>query len=128
MPGKSANRAMAAVGEYETVLPFQAVGVKPFMVKGENPASVDEILLTLAREKYAVVFVQEIFYIASTAFIDELNREYETSLYPSQSKGVIGYGLESIRSSVERAVGMDIFPRNDDYGNSGGDTEWPLKR
>ncbi|GAB1399307.1 V-type ATP synthase subunit F [Aminivibrio sp.] len=110
MPGKSASRAMAAVGEYETVLPFQAVGVKPFMVKGENPASVDEILLTLAREKYAVVFVQEIFYIASTAFIDELNREYETSFIPIPGlKGSLGIGLESIRSSVERAVGMDIF-------------------
>ena len=110
MQGKSASRAMAAVGEYETVLPFQAVGVKPFMVKGEASSSVNEILLRLARERYAVVFVQEIFYVASTAYINELNGEYETSFIPIPGlKGSMGIGLESIRSSVERAVGMDIF-------------------
>lgn len=101
---------MAAVGEYETVLPFQAVGVKPFMVKAENVAKVDEILLSLARERYAVVFVQEVFYVASTAYIDELNVEYETSFIPIPGlKGTLGIGLQSIISSVERAVGMDIF-------------------
>lgn len=101
---------MAAVGEYETVLPFQAVGVKPFMVKGDETSAVEEILLRLAREKYAVVFIQETFYIASAAYIDGLNGEYETSFIPIPGlKGTLGIGLESIRNSVERAVGMDIF-------------------
>lgn len=110
MAGKSACRAMAAVGEYETVLPFQAVGVKPFMVREKETSVVEEILLRLAREKYAVVFIQETFYIASTAYINELNGEYETSFIPIPGlKGTLGIGLESIRNSVERAVGMDIF-------------------
>ena len=41
---------------------------------------------------------------------DELNDEYDTSFIPIPGlKGSMGVGLESIRSGVERAVGMDIF-------------------
>lgn len=110
MSVKNAGRSMAAVGEYETVLPFQAVGVKPFMIKEGGEGAVEEVLLTLAREKYAVVFIQESYYVESSQYIDTLNSEYETSFIPVPGlKGSMGIGLESIRSSVERAVGMDIF-------------------
>ena len=101
---------MAAVGEYETVLPLQAVGVKPYIIKDEDKSAVEEILINLARGKYAVVFVQESCYIPSSEFISELNNEYETSFIPVPGlRGSLGIGLESIRASVERAVGMDIF-------------------
>ena len=110
MQDKKTGHPMAAVGEYETVLPFQAVGVKPFMLQGKTSEEVESVLLGLAREKYAVVFVQESFYIASSEYIDTLNGEYETSFIPIPGlKGSMVTGLESIRGSVERAVGMDIF-------------------
>ena len=42
--------------------------------------------------------------------IEELCNEYETSFIPIPGlKGSMGVGLKSIRSGVERAVGMDIF-------------------
>ncbi|MBL3538892.1 V-type ATP synthase subunit F [Aminivibrio sp.] len=110
MSVKNARNSMAAVGEYETVLPFQAVGVRPFIIKDNTPSAVEETLLGLARKKYAVVFVQESCYVASSQFIAGLNNDYETSFIPIPGlKGSQGIGLESIRSSVERAVGMDIF-------------------
>jgi V/A-type H+-transporting ATPase subunit F len=110
MSGKITGYPMAAVGEYETVLPFQAVGVRPFFIRDSASSVVEETLLRLAREKYAVVFVQESCYVASSQFIADLNSEYETSFIPIPGlKGSLGIGLESIRSSVERAVGMDIF-------------------
>ena len=110
MSVKNTGHPMAAVGEYETVLPFQAVGVRPFIIKDNTPSAVEETLLGLARDKYAVVFVQQSCYVASSQFIADLNSEYETSFIPIPGlKGSLGIGIESIRSSVERAVGMDIF-------------------
>lgn len=108
MVAKKSGSPMAAVGEYETVLPFQAVGVKPCIVKEDE--NVDATLLELAKTGYAVVFVQETFFVEHNRKIEELNDEYETSFIPIPGlKGSKGVGLESIRSSVERAVGMDIF-------------------
>jgi V/A-type H+-transporting ATPase subunit F len=110
MSVKSAGKPMAAVGEYETVLPFQAVGIRPLVIKNDDAAAVESALLELARGKYAVVFVQESCYAASSEFIAGLNREYDTSFIPIPGlRGSMGIGIESIRSSVERAVGMDIF-------------------
>lgn len=110
MSVKGPGQPMAAVGEYETVLPFQAVGVRPFIIKDEDSQAVESALLGLAREKYAVVFVQESIFANSSDFIAGLNKEYDTSFIPVPGlKGSMGIGIESIRSSVERAVGMDIF-------------------
>lgn len=110
MAVKKTGSPMAAVGEYETVLPFQAVGVKPCIVKDDESSDVGAILLELAKAGFAVVFVQESFFVGHTRRIEELNDEYETSFIPIPGlKGSEGVGLESIRSSVERAVGMDIF-------------------
>ena len=42
--------------------------------------------------------------------IDELNDGFPVSIIPIPSQtGARGVGVENIRSSVERAVGMDIF-------------------
>lgn len=110
MSKQSTEYCMAAVGEYETVLPFQAVGVRPFIIKGEGLSAVRETLERLAREQYAVVFVQESYYAEMADEVNQLNREHETSFVPVPGlRGSMGAGLESIRSSVERAVGMDIF-------------------
>ncbi len=104
----SVKKNMAAVGSYDTVLPFQAVGVRPFPLAavGETAA----LLSRLAQEGYGVVFVEEQYYIAQAETIDGLNQEYETSIVPIPGiRGSIGVGLNAVRTSVERAVGMDIF-------------------
>ncbi len=100
---------MAAVGQYDTVLPFQAVGVRPFPVDDE-PGAARSLLERLAQEKYAVVFVEEALFIEHQALIAELNQEYLASMIPIPGiRGSLNVGLSAIRSNVERAVGMDIF-------------------
>lgn len=101
------RKAMAAVGSFDTVLPFQAVGVKPFPL-GEESA--DLLLTRLAKEGYGVVFVEEQVYLDHSTVIDRLNLEYGTSIIPIPGiQGSLGTGLKAVRASVERAVGMDIF-------------------
>jgi V/A-type H+-transporting ATPase subunit F len=110
MAKKEQSQPMAAIGEYETVLPFQAVGVKPMVLTEDNRADFPSILRRLANEKYAVVFIQEQLYLDFKENVDEINEEYALSILPIPGfTGSMGTGVESIRNSVERAVGMDIF-------------------
>ncbi|MDR1875805.1 MAG: V-type ATP synthase subunit F [Synergistaceae bacterium] len=101
---------MAAIGDYEMVLPFQAVGVKPVVLSAENRDGFGQILEKLARENYGVVFIQEDLFVEFIAKVEEINDAYPTSVLPLPGiRGSTGAGLASIRNSVEKAVGMDIF-------------------
>ena len=100
------NLLMAAVGDFESVLPFQAVGVSPFTP--EN--GLRELLLGLAKEHYAVVFLVDSLYRDNQEMVEELNENYAMSIIPVPGiRGSTGIGINTIRESVERAVGMDIF-------------------
>jgi V/A-type H+-transporting ATPase subunit F len=101
---------MAAIGDYEMVLPFQAAGVKPVVLSAENHDEFGQILEKLARENYGVVFIQENLFVEFTGKVEEINDAYPTSVLPLPGiLGSTGAGLASIRNSVEKAVGMDIF-------------------
>ncbi|MCL2010677.1 MAG: V-type ATP synthase subunit F [Synergistaceae bacterium] len=101
---------MAAIGDYEMVLPFQAVGIKPVVLDAAKRSQFGDILEGLAREGYAVVFIQEDLFVDFTKKIEEINDAYDTSVLPLPGVlGSTGAGLASIRNSVEKAVGMDIF-------------------
>ncbi|GHS99059.1 ATP synthase subunit F [Synergistales bacterium] len=101
---------MAAIGDYEMVLPFQAVGITPFALKPEKRGDFGHILEKLARENYAVVFIQEDLFVDFTEEVEHVIDAYSTSVLPLPGiMGSTGAGLASIRNSVEKAVGMDIF-------------------
>ena len=104
------NMPIAAIGDYETVLPFQAVGIKPFIMPTERYEEFPALLDSLAAENYAVVFVQEELFVVYKRKIEEINDDRSVSVIPVPGiRGSIGAGLDAIRSSVEKAVGMDIF-------------------
>lgn len=108
----SDNRSlpMAAIGSYEMVLPFQAVGIKPVVLEADKRDTFEGTLEKLARENYAVVFIQEDLFVEFLHTVERINDAYQTSVVPLPGlSGSTGAGLESIRSSVEKAVGMDIF-------------------
>jgi V/A-type H+-transporting ATPase subunit F len=101
---------MAAIGDYEMVLPFQAVGIKPVVLDSAEREKFGQILEDLARQHYAVVFIQEDLFVDFTKKVEEINDAYDTSVLPLPGVlGSTGAGLASIRNSVEKAVGMDIF-------------------
>lgn len=107
-PGKL---KMAAVGDYESILPFQAVGIDPFVAEREQgKEDIRNLLRRLLREQYAVVFLLDRYFETHQDLIKELNEDYPISILPVPGvHGSTGVGVEAIRESVERAVGMDIF-------------------
>jgi V/A-type H+-transporting ATPase subunit F len=115
MPDKSddvkfSDMPMAAIGDYEMVLPFQAVGVTPVVLSAEKRGEFGHTLERLARENYAVVFIQEDLYVGFTKEVEAVVDAYPTSVLPLPGvSGGSGAGLAAIRNSVEKAVGMDIF-------------------
>lgn len=97
---------MAVVGDYESALPFQAAGIETFMPVDD----LRELLMDLVRKGYAVVFIVDNLYEKHGKTIEEINELHKGSIIPIPGlKGSTGIGVNLIRSSVERAVGMDIF-------------------
>ncbi len=105
---QTAEQRMAAVGDYETVLPFQAVGVEPF-IPGNEVAEMRQVLQRLAAT-HAVVFLMERWFEELRELVDELNDTFPVSIMPiPDQRGSWGVGVRNIKKSVEQAVGMDIF-------------------
>lgn len=107
---KESDLKLAVVGDYESALPFQSVGVEPHYVDGEKRSEFPSLIAGLARSGYAVIFLLEDLYFQHKALIDELNEQNSVAIIPIPGlKGSQGVGINSIKDSVERAVGMDIF-------------------
>jgi V/A-type H+-transporting ATPase subunit F len=101
---------LAVVGDYESALPFQSVGVEPHYIEAGQDENLTGLLSNLSRSGYAVIFLVENLYGAYQSLVAELNEQYAVAIIPIPGlKGSQGIGVESIKNSVERAVGMDIF-------------------
>ena len=104
---------MAAIGSYDSVLPFQAIGIEAVIVDAENRDTVPQTISKYARNGYAVVFMEEALYADFMSIVDEINESEPLSIIPIPNQsGSLGVGIDSIRKSAERAVGMDIFNVN----------------
>lgn len=101
---------MAAVGSYESILPFKAIGLDVVVLTEENSEGIAPVLHKFSRSGYAVLFLEEELFVKYRDTVDEINEYTDLSIIPvPNQKGSQGIGLESIRRNVERAVGMDIF-------------------
>jgi len=110
MATNTTQAPMAAVGSYDSVLPFQAIGIETVMLSEDNYADVPNLISRFARDGYALVFLEESVYAAYQADMDMINESTGTSVIPIPNQaGSLGVGVASIRKSAERAVGMDIF-------------------
>jgi V/A-type H+-transporting ATPase subunit F len=101
---------MAAMGDYDSVLPFQAIGVEAIVINAENKNSAARLVMGLVREGYSVLFMEESLFLDLAEDVDKINETEQLSIIPIPGGGgSMGVGVASIRKSTERAVGMDIF-------------------
>ena len=110
MDTRSSSIRVAALGDYESVLPFQAIGVETVVVEADSFEAVKAALLRLQREQVGILFLTEQLFSEHRDLVDELNEQTSLSIIPIPNQaGSAGIGLESVRTCVERAGGMDIF-------------------
>lgn len=110
MSATKGDSSMAAMGSYESTLPFKAIGLDVVVVNDENRAQTPMQLERFAAEKYAALFLEEALYVEFQQDVDGVGEANDISIIPVPNQsGSMGAGLASIRRSVERAVGMDIF-------------------
>lgn len=96
------------IGDYESSIGFKAVGIDTYIVKNSSEAK--DILLSLAKGGYGIVFITEDVALPIEDWVDQVNRETECAVLVIPGvKGSVGLGKKRIKKSVERAVGIDIF-------------------
>lgn len=102
------------IGDRDSVLGFMALGFS--VHEAQKSADAAQKLHELARSgEYAVIFVTENFALE----IEEDVARYKDSPLPAITvipggSGSTGYGMASIKSAVERAVGADILFKNEE--------------
>ena len=107
----SVRGKMAIVGSDESVLVFQAVGVKAF--SAANPAQAKELLRKLKSE-YQIIFLTEEFFREADIFPErDAGEVYPIYLSVPSATGSDGAGLEALKRASERALGIDILSRGE---------------
>lgn len=110
--GKGSEKAMykiGIIGDRDSVLGFMALGFSVHDVQDAEQAA--KKLHTLVKSgEYAVIFLTENY---AQLLVEETNRYKDMPLpavvsIPGQG-GSTGFGMNNIRSAVERAVGADIL-------------------
>ena len=98
---------IAAVGDWESVMGFRALGLDTYFVETTDEAR--HTLHQLAKEDYAIIYITEQLAELLSADIDR----YKTSVTPAVilipgKTGSLGLGARALQNAVERAVGADI--------------------
>jgi len=99
---------IAVIGDKDSILGFKVVGVPVFPVTNSEQAS--RLVNKLAKEDYSVLFITE----PVIAGIGETIDRYRASAYPviipiPNNRGSTGLGMQGIRESMEKAIGVDIL-------------------
>ncbi len=101
----------AIVGNGDGIMVFKAAGVDTFPADNEKKAR--DILRKVAKE-YQIIFLTEDLARPLTEFLKRFDEEpYPVVLSIPSGTGSNGYGMEVLKSAMERALGVDILFHND---------------
>ncbi|HBN82247.1 MAG TPA: V-type ATP synthase subunit F [Clostridiales bacterium] len=96
------------IGDKDSIMGFKATGMDAFY--GEDKAQIEALIDRLAYEQYAVLFMTEKAFEMATEKVAEFDNHMTPAIIPVPGiSGNTGIGMNSVRRSVEKAVGADIF-------------------
>lgn len=99
---------IGVIGDRESVLGFQAVGLDVFPAGDAEEAK--KTLKRLDKEDFAIIYITEQFYQYMMKEVEEYTDSRLPAVIPIPGKdGSLGIGMTSVKKSVERAVGADIL-------------------
>ena len=99
---------IAVIGDKDSILCFQAVGLRTFPVS--KPEEARERMAQALKGDYAVIFVTE----GLADFFQDMMEEVSIKPLPSivlipNNRGSLGIALGRMRDTIRKAVGADIF-------------------
>ncbi|HBT48905.1 MAG: Vacuolar H+-transporting two-sector ATPase, F subunit [Caldanaerobacter subterraneus] len=99
---------IGVIADHDTVLSFKSTGIDTFPAIDEAEAA--DILMKLAQENYAVIFITEHLAEKIRDKIDLFRDKMLPiiTLIPS-NRGTLGIGISDVKKSVEKAIGADII-------------------
>lgn len=98
---------LAIVGDGDSITVFKAAGVATF--PAENAEKARDILRRIAKD-YQVIFLTEELARGLTEFLKRFDEQpYPVVLSIPSKNGSSGYGVEQMKSAMERALGVDIL-------------------
>ncbi len=104
----SNKNAIAAIGDRDSVMLFNALGVKT--VYADTPQDTEKAIHKLAHEGYAVIYITEQAALLAPEAIKRYKTEAFPAIIPIPSRlGSNGLGMQGIRENVEKAIGADIL-------------------
>ena len=101
----------AIVGNGDEIMVFKAAGVATFPAENEKKAR--EILRKIAKE-YQIIFITEDLARPLSEFL----KRFDEAPYPvvvsiPSGEGSEGYGMDVLKTAMERALGVDILFHKD---------------
>ena len=101
--------SIAVMGDYDSIYGFLTLGMEIFPT-GEDPEEAARTLRTLAEGSYGIIYMTE----RLAAMLEKEIARYADRVLPAiilipGTSGNTGKGIESVRKSVEQAVGSDIL-------------------
>lgn len=97
---------MAIVGSGDGIMVFKAAGVDTFPAENEKKAR--DILRKIAKE-YQVIFLTEELAKPLTEFLKRFDEEPYPVVVSVPSGESSGYGMQTLKNAMERALGVDIL-------------------
>lgn len=100
----------AIVGNGDGIMVFKASGVSTFPTEDEKKAR--EIIRKIAKE-YQIIFITEDLAKKLQEFLKRFDEEaYPVIVSIPSGTGSEGYGMEVLKTTMERALGVDILFNN----------------
>lgn len=101
---------MAIVGNGDGIMVFKAAGVDTYPTEDEKKAR--DILRKIAKE-YQIIFLTEDLAKSLTDFLKRFDEEPYPIVVSIPSGSSEGYGMQVLKTAMERALGVDILFNND---------------
>ncbi|HBP39182.1 MAG TPA: V-type ATP synthase subunit F [Clostridiales bacterium] len=100
--------SIGVIGDRDSVIGFRALGMT--VLEAVDSAQAGRQLRTLVQENYAVIFITESYAEANQEYLQVLRSRKLPAVIPIPSlTGSTGLGMRTVRESVRKAVGMDLF-------------------
>ena len=102
---------IAVIGDNQSIQGFRSVGFDTLVAETGDEAF--DMLRKAVKDEYPIIFITENY----AEELSELIAKYKSRAVPAiipipPTSGATGYGMNSIKKNVEKAVGADILFKN----------------